>query len=521
MPTKTWFQFEPDQEPSCELRVIHCCWEPDWICPSIFVSDIQPPEDQPPSESARLPRTCMRRYGAACETAHRSSPPGGVTERPSAERQKFWVAFCEPSGHQSASACTAPLMFTASGVRPSPATWVKKPTFASTLYEPGLNSRAYRALPNWLATCWLKTVLSRLWMADCDIDGSKIVTFGPRSGLPLPGGTVVGGVVGPPETVHFWLAPPPHVQSWSFAPSARLLSLMSRHLFALTLTRSRPAVYVHCWLVSPAKQSHRCTTAPSLTAPFATSRHLPRPRSDLSSPCVQVWLGLSHAGPHLRQVAVGGRAVGDIEALAVGGADHGAGGGRLGLRDAERHDDQGGHQHRGDTLYGGIHGDLPVRGGDQAGLLSVGEGLPRDEEVVAALRAPGDRVRLGVGHRDAQAVVQRVEADLGDRPEAPGDAAAADVRGHRHAVLELGVESERVPQPVLQLRVEVAALDAAGLGDVRDRGDAVAGVGEVAAGLLGEAVHERALSLPVADQLGAGVDAAVGGYFGCAPSAAM
>ena len=123
-PTKTMFQFEPLQLPICELRVRNCCWDPDRICPSTLVSEMKPPLDQPPSSSARLPRTCMRRYGAACETAQRSRPPVGVTERFSAERQKFCVAFCEPSGHQSASACTAPLMFTASGVRPRPATWV-------------------------------------------------------------------------------------------------------------------------------------------------------------------------------------------------------------------------------------------------------------------------------------------------------------------------------------------------------------------------------------------------------------
>jgi hypothetical protein len=74
----------------------------------------------------------MRRYGAACDTDHRSRPPVGLTARPSAARQKFCVAFCEPSGHQSASTCTRPLITVCPGVRPSPATWVKKPTFAST-----------------------------------------------------------------------------------------------------------------------------------------------------------------------------------------------------------------------------------------------------------------------------------------------------------------------------------------------------------------------------------------------------
>src|SRR5690349_1033597 len=89
VPTQTMFQFAPDQLPMVELRVIHCCCEPDRTWPSILVSDIQPPEAQPPSSSARLPRTCMRRYGAACETAQRSRPPFGLTDRFSAERQKF------------------------------------------------------------------------------------------------------------------------------------------------------------------------------------------------------------------------------------------------------------------------------------------------------------------------------------------------------------------------------------------------------------------------------------------------
>src|SRR4051794_21584006 len=151
------FQFDPAPLPICELRVIHCCCDPDRTWPSILVSDIQPPLDQPPSSRARLPRTCIRRYGAACDTAQRSRPPVGFTDRFSADRQKFWVAFC--GGNQSASACTAPLMVTSSGDRPRPATWVKKPTLASTSYVPGLNSMAYRLVPNWFCTCWLNTVL--------------------------------------------------------------------------------------------------------------------------------------------------------------------------------------------------------------------------------------------------------------------------------------------------------------------------------------------------------------------------
>src|SRR4051812_45616633 len=48
--------------------------------------------------------------------------------------------------------------------------------------------------------------------------------------------------------VHFWLAAPVQDHSWSFAPSAWLLFVMSRHLFAPVFTRSRPDVTVQVWL---------------------------------------------------------------------------------------------------------------------------------------------------------------------------------------------------------------------------------------------------------------------------------
>jgi hypothetical protein len=118
-PTNTMFQLDPVQLPISELRVSHCCCEPERTCPSILESAIRPPLDQPPSSRARLPRRCMRRYGAACDTAHRSVPPVGVTDRFSASRQKFCVAL---PPNQSASVCTAPLIVTWSGERPSPAT---------------------------------------------------------------------------------------------------------------------------------------------------------------------------------------------------------------------------------------------------------------------------------------------------------------------------------------------------------------------------------------------------------------
>src|SRR5689334_17440592 len=115
------FQFEPVQLPHWVLRDNHCCWEPERTWPSITESAMKPPLDQPPSSSCRLPRTCILRYGAACDTAQRSLPPVGLTDRFSASRQKFCVAL---PWNQSASACTAPLIVTSSGDRPRPATWV-------------------------------------------------------------------------------------------------------------------------------------------------------------------------------------------------------------------------------------------------------------------------------------------------------------------------------------------------------------------------------------------------------------
>src|SRR6266550_2700712 len=121
VPTNTMFQFDPFQLPSVLLRVSHCCWLPDLTCPSTFESARKPPLDQPPSSSTRSPRMCIRRIGAACETAHRSKPPVGTTDIFSTSRQKFTVAF---PFLQRASARMPPLITTSSGERPSPDTCV-------------------------------------------------------------------------------------------------------------------------------------------------------------------------------------------------------------------------------------------------------------------------------------------------------------------------------------------------------------------------------------------------------------
>ena len=112
------FQFEPVQLPHWVLREIHCCWVAELTLPSTSASDIQPPLDQPLFWLSFMPpRTCMRRKGTACETAHCMTPLEGVIAKPSAPRQKFWVAL---SPERKASECRLPVMLTLSGEAPTP-----------------------------------------------------------------------------------------------------------------------------------------------------------------------------------------------------------------------------------------------------------------------------------------------------------------------------------------------------------------------------------------------------------------
>src|SRR3954462_9652001 len=93
MPWNTMFHELPDQPPHWVLRVYHCCCEPLSTVPSIIESDIQPPLAQPLFACNNTPalRTCMRRNGFACDTAHFRLAPG-VTEKFSRPRQKLQVA---------------------------------------------------------------------------------------------------------------------------------------------------------------------------------------------------------------------------------------------------------------------------------------------------------------------------------------------------------------------------------------------------------------------------------------------
>src|SRR3954454_350977 len=54
--------------------------------------------------------------------------------------------------------------------------------FAALPYVPGLNNSAYRSDPNSLSTCRVAIASTAAWIWLCGIDGSKIRTFGPKSG---------------------------------------------------------------------------------------------------------------------------------------------------------------------------------------------------------------------------------------------------------------------------------------------------------------------------------------------------
>src|SRR6202041_2687073 len=124
------FQLEPVQDRHSQFLEIHCCCDPESTLPSPRSSDIHSPLAHPCCWwSTRSPAMCMRRRGTACETAHCIVPPAGVTENPSAARQKVVVALLFG---RLASACTFPTMRVSSGDAPSPITSVEYPTGTST-----------------------------------------------------------------------------------------------------------------------------------------------------------------------------------------------------------------------------------------------------------------------------------------------------------------------------------------------------------------------------------------------------
>jgi hypothetical protein len=115
-----------------------------------------------------------------------------------------------------------------------------------------LNSSAVRAVPNCADCCALKTDVSLLWIVDADIDGSKTVTFGPKSGVPGGGGGVVPP---PPPSENDCAAEPLQVYCCNCTLSAVDAFGTSRHFPLLRLTKwSRPlpsSTGSHCWLLPP------------------------------------------------------------------------------------------------------------------------------------------------------------------------------------------------------------------------------------------------------------------------------
>src|SRR4051812_47635359 len=100
------------------LRGYHCCCENGCSWPLTRVWGVYPPLAQPNPVGVRLRCVLMfiRRIGAACATAHRSYavPDGGVTEKFSVDRQKFWVAL--PPNQPASTVTLLLLRFTSVGL---------------------------------------------------------------------------------------------------------------------------------------------------------------------------------------------------------------------------------------------------------------------------------------------------------------------------------------------------------------------------------------------------------------------
>src|SRR2546421_546359 len=108
------------------------------------------------------------------------------------------------------------------------------------------------------------------WMVEADIDGSKTVTFGPKSGVPAGG----GGVVPPEPRVNDWAAVPLQVYCCNWTLSAVEALGTSRHLPLLRFTKwyapEASATGCHCWLAPP-PYSQSWVRAPSAVDTFVSA----------------------------------------------------------------------------------------------------------------------------------------------------------------------------------------------------------------------------------------------------------
>ena len=143
---------------------------------------------------------CIRRNGAAWETAQRLVPPFVLIAMFSALRQKFWVAL-PASLALNASTVTAPLMVTSSGFWARPWIEVLKPMLAYTLYGAGLEQERVTPVCELVGLRVLlasNTSFSDVWIVASGVLSSKMRTFGPKSGTVGCAAQVVGGTAVPP-----------------------------------------------------------------------------------------------------------------------------------------------------------------------------------------------------------------------------------------------------------------------------------------------------------------------------------
>src|SRR5260370_41631584 len=124
-PTKTMFQFCPDQFPQISFLESHCCCVIELTVESTAESARKPPLDQAPLSvfaKFKLPLICMRRRAVPWDTAQvMVLLLVGVTAKFPHALQKLTVALWLA---KTPSECTLPVIVTSSGDRPKPSSSV-------------------------------------------------------------------------------------------------------------------------------------------------------------------------------------------------------------------------------------------------------------------------------------------------------------------------------------------------------------------------------------------------------------
>src|SRR5216683_3232165 len=124
-PTKTMYQFCPDQFPQISFLESHCCCVMELTVESTLESAKKPPLDQAPLfvfAKLKLPLICMRRREVPWDTAQvMVLLLVGVTAKFSHDLQKLTVALWLA---KIPSECTLPVIVTPSGDCPNPSSAV-------------------------------------------------------------------------------------------------------------------------------------------------------------------------------------------------------------------------------------------------------------------------------------------------------------------------------------------------------------------------------------------------------------